>query len=231
MLRHADGLHALRAIRDDNSTSPAIRWKVVNQLQYYDTTDRIAGARTLDSIARDTTCRPTLRWRAATDLTSFGDRGREMGAAALRALSLDETLPVPVRIDATRALGVARPDLRAEIVRLLHRLSAATENPRARLRACRAIGRFDPTEAALTLSEMAEDSTLAAGIRLRAAVAMAGLHREYRDRSAVTAKDIAYDDGVPWHIRLKAARWLARWSEPCRTEALELLEKWRTCTR
>ncbi len=59
-----------------------------------------------------------------------------------------------------------------------------------RLRVLQAIGRFDPLEGALTLSAMAADNTLAAGVRRRAAVAMDGMRRDFRDRAAVTAGDI-----------------------------------------
>jgi hypothetical protein len=52
---------------------------------------------------------------------------------------------------------------------------------------------------------------------------MAALRRDFREQAAVTAMTIAYDVAVPWHIRVKAARRLARWSEPCRAEAQELL--------
>lgn len=222
LLRTEDGLGRLREIRDDESTSSAIRRGVANWLRNFDVTDRAAGARVLNAIARDTACRPALRWRAARDLTSFGERGRELGGRSLRMITLDEALPTTVRIDAAEALGNVRPDQRADILRLLRKLQAA-ENPRTRIRALRAIGQFDPADAAFMLSELAADNTLTAGVRLRAAVAMAELRNDYREKAAVTAKNIAYDEAAPQHIRIKAARCLARWSEPFRTQAQTLL--------
>ena len=96
-------------------------------------------------------------------------------------------------------------------------------NPRVRIQVLKKIGRFDSMEGALSLSRMAADHTLSPGIRLRAATAMSELRRDYRDRAAVVARAAAFDERTPHHIRVKAARKLAGWSEPCRTEAQTLL--------
>lgn len=58
---------------------------------------------------------------------------------------------------------------------------------------------------------------------MRAARAMAELRADHREQAAVVARKVMHDAAVPWHIRVKAARALARWSELCRDEALEAL--------
>ena len=221
-LRLFDGLDPVRALRDDERTQPAVRWKAATRLSEYDVTDRAAGARVLNAIATNTSCRPTLRWRAASALTDFGDRGRELGVAALQAMVGDEALPVLVRVAAADAISYVRPDQRVAVLRILRGLQH-DENPRVRIDVLKTIGRFDSVEGALTLSHMAADHTLSPAVRLRAATAMSELRRDHRDRAAVAAREVAFDMKTPRHIRVKAARQLARWSEPCRSEALALL--------
>ncbi len=70
---------------------------------------------------------------------------------------------------------------------------------------------------------MASDQGLRPAVRLRAATAMAELHREYRDKAACTARTVMQDKAAPRHLRIKAARALAKWSDPCRAEAQALL--------
>jgi cellulose synthase operon protein C len=222
LLRQEDGLGQLRAIRDNERTPPAIRWAAANQLCDYDTADRTAGARVLNRIATDSTCRPALRWNAARDLTNFGARGQELAEAALLAIITNDALPTTARVNAAETLGSTHPDRRAEMLRLLHRLRG-TGDPRTRVHTLRAIGQFDPTEATLALAEIAASDTQTPALRLHAAVAMVHIRRDYREEAAVTARNIAYDAAAPWHIRLKAARQLSRWSEPCRGDAQTLL--------
>ncbi|MEU4766474.1 NACHT domain-containing protein [Actinosynnema sp. NPDC023794] len=221
-LRRSGGLRRLRAIRDDGRTSPEIRWQAAWRLRHHSMGDRAAAVRVLHGIATDPTCRPTLRWQAADDLLRFGERGRELAAACLWEIATDEGLPVLPRVDAARRLGVARPDLRAQVVHLLRRLRTA-ENPLVRIQVFEAIGVFDPAEGAIALRDMARDRTLRPGARLRAATAAAGLRRDHREAAAIVARDVAHDPAVPRHVRVKAARALARWSELCRPEARALL--------
>ncbi|MFB9907755.1 hypothetical protein [Allokutzneria oryzae] len=221
-LRWLDGLKRLREIRDDERTPPATRRAAANQLRDHAVEDRVAGARTLHAIASDTTCRPALRWRAANDLTRFGVRGREIGVSSLQAIAADDTLPVIGRVDAARALGDARPDLRGEVLRFLRPLST-TGKPLARIQVLEAIGQFDATGGARALREMAWDRTLGPGVRLRAASSMSKLCRDYREAAAGVAREVAHDKAAPRHIRVKAARALARWTELCRAEAQDLL--------
>jgi cellulose synthase operon protein C len=152
----------------------------------------------------------------------FGERGRELGAASLKAIATDETLSVSVRANAARALSKARPDLRNELLRLLWRLST-TENPLARISVLTAVGQGDAAAGAFALRDMASDRTLKPGVRLRAAAALTGLRRDYRETAAAVAREVAHDKRVRHHIRVKAARALARWSKLCRAEAQALL--------
>jgi uncharacterized protein (UPF0147 family) len=158
------------------------------------------------------------------DLTTFGARGRQLGIPILWELATDDTLPVIARIHAARALGAIRPDMRAEIIQLLRRLPTAG-NEVAWMKVFDAIGQFDPAEGALGLKALASDRTLTPGIRLRAAKTMVELYREYKESAAITAREIAFDHAVPLHIRTKAARALARYSEICRSEAQMLLNE------
>lgn len=176
----------------------------------------------LNAIATTTSYRPTLRWRAADALTDFGERGRELGVAALQAMVVDVTMPVLVRVEAADAIGYARPDQRVTVLRMLRGLQH-DENPRVRIQALKTIGRFNSAEGALALRHLAADHTLSPAVRLRAATAMSELRRDYRDRAAVVAREVAFDVATPRHIRVKAARQLARWSESCRGEAQGLL--------
>ncbi|NUS62552.1 MAG: NACHT domain-containing protein [Saccharothrix sp.] len=222
LLRKSGGLRRLRAVRDDERTSAAIRWQAVSPLRDRSPDDRAAGLRVLHGIATDPTCRPTLRWQVADDLMRFGDRGREVGAACLWAIAVDEALPILPRVDAARKLGSARPDLRVQVVPLLRGFHT-TENPLARIQVFEAIGQFESTEGAIGLRDMARDRTHGPGVRLRAASAAAGLRRDHREAAAVVAREVAHDPAVPRHVRVKAARALARWSELCRPEARALL--------
>lgn len=217
-----DGFDRLRQIRDDERTRPAIRWAAATSLRDYAGEDRAAGARVLNAIATNTTCRPTLRWCAARDLMSFGERGRELGAASLHAIMTGESLPVIARVDAARALGTARPDTRLEIQRWLRKFRT-TEKPLARIQVFEAIGRFDANEGALALRDMAADHALLPSIRLRAADAMTELRRDYWETAALVARNVMRDQRVPHHVRTKAARALASWSDLCRAEAQSML--------
>ncbi|PSL57189.1 NACHT domain-containing protein [Saccharothrix carnea] len=222
ILRKVGGLQRLRRLRDDERESLAIRWWASLWLNSQAADDRAAGLRVLHRIATDATCRPALRWRAARDLLALGERGREVGTSCLRAIATDEALPFLPRVDAARELGAARPDLRTEVMSLLRRLRSA-DNLLVRVRVLDAIGRFDSAEGAIALRDTARDRTLRPGARLRAAAAAAELRRDHREAAAIVAREIAHNPAVPRHIRVKAARALARWSELCRSEARALL--------
>ncbi|MFD0204846.1 MULTISPECIES: NACHT domain-containing protein [Saccharothrix] len=222
ILRKFGGLQRLRRIRDDEQESLAIRWRASLWLRLQASDDRAACLLVLHRIATDPTCRPALRWRAARDLLVLGERGREAGSSCLWAIATDESLPLLPRVDAARRLGLARPDLRTQVVPLLRRLRSA-DNPLVRIQVFEAIGLFDSVEGAVALRDVARDRTLRPGARLRAAAAAAQLRRDHREAAAIVAREIAHDPAVPHHIRVKAARALARWSELCRPEARALL--------
>jgi len=166
--------------------------------------------------------RPALRWRAAEALTGLGARGRELAAHALQAIVDDVLLPVTARANAARVLGRARPDLRVEVVQVLCGLKDA-EPPLHRKLVLEAIGLFNATEGVLELRDLVEDRALGPVVRIRCAGAMAELRRDYRETAAAVAREVAHDSAVPRHVRVRAARDLARWSDLCRGEAQELL--------
>ncbi|WP_158102613.1 NACHT domain-containing protein [Lentzea kentuckyensis] len=196
-------------------TQPAIRWRAAKRLRDYDFADRVAGARVLEEIAKDPGARPALRWRAGEELTQFGARGRESGVAVLRNIMGDEGLPVMARVEAASVVGKIRPDLRAEVVRFLRQLSA--DGPLQQIKLCQAIGVFEPEEGARALCAMTNGG--APLTRIRAAEAMFGLRRDYRERAAITARNVLRDIKAPWHVRRRAACDLARWSDLCLEEA------------
>ncbi|WP_433273791.1 NACHT domain-containing protein [Actinosynnema sp. CS-041913] len=224
-LRRTDGLDAVRAIRDDERASPAIRWTAAVRLRDYSSEDRAAGARVLHAIATDPLCRPVLRRHAAGDLMGSGTRGSELGVAVLQAIIADDTLALPNRVRAAEVLGLTRPDLRAGMLRFLRGLR--TDNPLHRRTVLAAIGLLEPEEGARALRELAQDRTHGPVARLRCAETMAELRRDYREAAAIVAREIAHDVTTPHHVRATAARNLARWSELCRAEARELLEALR----
>ncbi|OKK00273.1 NACHT domain-containing protein [Amycolatopsis sp. CB00013] len=217
-----DRLDDIRAIRDGEHTGPAARWLAANWLRNHQCDDRERGAQVLDSIAGDKSCRPPLRWRAARELARFGVRGRALAAVRLQGMMSDEMIPVIVRVDAARVLGEFRPDLRGETLSLLRRLQTA-ENPRARLQVLEALGAYEPDEAARALHAMAEKQELEPAVRLRCADASAWLLRGYGETAAIVCRELAHDERVPRHIRVKAAERLALFSSLCRSEARDVL--------
>ncbi|USX55913.1 NACHT domain-containing NTPase [Lentzea sp. HUAS12] len=203
---------------------PAVRWRAAKRLREYDFADRVAAAAVLEAIGGSPATRAALRWRAGVELTRFGEMGRERGVAVLHLVMGDEELPVTARAEAATVVGKIRPDLRAEVVRFLRSLRTHDELRRIRLH--QLLGVFEPEDGARALQAMT-----GAGpplVRIRAAEAMLGLRRDYRERAAVTARDVMQDDGAPWHVRRRAARDLARWSDL----ALEEARAWlRACRR
>ncbi|MBM7773161.1 hypothetical protein JOD54_003365 [Actinokineospora baliensis] len=216
-LRQYDGLAPIRAIRDDPSSSDAVRWMAAMSLQDRHTDDRAAAARILKRLA--TTARPALRWRAAADLMTFGPRGREWGAEALQAIVDDETLPITARTGAARTLAIERPDTRRRMVRFLQDLPPSLPVLEAR-------SEFEPTETVIALQALAKDAD--ALTQVRAAEAMATTHRGYREVAAIIVRRVAHDGGVPWHVRLRAAGDLAKWSDLCLQEARDVITRLRS---
>ncbi|WP_143073644.1 hypothetical protein [Actinokineospora terrae] len=229
-LCRSGGVDQLRILRDDPRTPVAARWKAAAELVDYAVDDRAAGARVLKAIATDRDQRAALRWRAARDLMDFGERGREWAAPALREITDDHTLPVLSRVAAAHTLALHRPDLRGPMHRLLRDLAEHPE-PVVCFKALNAIGGFAASEAARGLRLMAENSSLSPTIRLHCAEAMAALHRHYRTPAAQVARELAFTGDLPTHIRIRAARDLARWTPLCRPEARALLRDLRDHSR
>jgi hypothetical protein len=73
------------------------------------------------------------------------------------------------------------------------------------------------------LRAMVYDHTLGPVVRLRCAEVLAQLRRDQRETASVVARELMRDEAVPHHVRFRAARDLARWSELCREEARDLL--------
>lgn len=199
---------------------PAMRWRAAKRLREYDFADRVAGARVLEEIGRDPGATPALRWRAGEELTRFGAKGRESGVAVLRDIMGDAGLPVMARIEAASVVGKIRPDLRAQVVRFLRGVRA--DKPLQRIKLYQAIGMFEPEEGARALWAMAE-SRAEPVVKIRAAEAMLGLRRDYRERAAITARNVLRDVKAPQHVRRRAAGDLARWSDLCLEEARAVL--------
>ncbi|MFC6089998.1 NACHT domain-containing protein [Saccharothrix lopnurensis] len=221
ILRPVHGLAGLRALRDDERTPPAARRQASTLLLDFLPEDRARGAAVLWSIATDHAHRPALRRAAAADLALFGTAGRTRAAEVARAMAEDPDLPTTTRIAAARLLGRTARSRRRDVLTMLREL-AGTDHPLHRLLALRAIGAFAPLEAA-PLRAMTRDRALPPVARLRCAEALLLVHREHRESAALAARDVAFDDTVPWHVRAHAARDLARWSEVLREDARELL--------
>ena len=217
-----DGPEPLRIVRDNDQTPLIARCRAAQRLTAYTAHDRAAAAQLFNEIATDPNCRPALRWRAANDLAQLGPLGHQHAITALNAMTADATLPVMVRAHAARLLGELQPGRRPQILTTLRAL-AKTSNPLHRIQIQLAIGSLDTTEVPQTLRTMAHDHQLSPVARLRSAEALALLRRDHREAAASTARELMHDPTVPHHIRIHAARNLARWSVLCRTEARETL--------
>ncbi|GAB3902108.1 hypothetical protein GCM10029964_091940 [Kibdelosporangium lantanae] len=221
-LRHADGLSRIRTICADEQASPVIRWRAARKLRDRTVEDRAAAARTLNAIAIDRTVRPALRWRAARDLGQLGIRGRSVAMVALRAIVEDPSLPITARANAARVLDEVAPSQRREVMRRLQEL-LDTPNLLHREQVLQAIGAVDPVEATVQLRTIANTKEFSAVTRIRCAEALVQLRRDQQDNAAVVARAVALDESVARHVRTRAARDLALWSQVCRTEARDLL--------
>ena len=221
-VRQYDGLDPVRAMRDDGRRSRAIRMLAAVKLVPYDVDDRAAAAHVLHGIATDSGAKPALRRRAAGELAQLGTVGREWATEVLRSMMVDETVPVTVRIRAARTLIENAPATRRAAMTALRGL-AGTPNPLLRRKALRAIGLLEPVEAGLELLAMARDVEVPPVARVRCAEAAVELVPDSRERAAVAVRVVALDEGVPRHVRRRAAADLARWSELCREEARVVL--------
>ncbi|OKI15425.1 hypothetical protein A6A25_14020 [Saccharothrix sp. CB00851] len=221
-LRNVQGLDGIRAVRDDERTSSTIRWLAARMLVDYRPEDRAKGAAWLRAIAADTAQRPALRCAAAADLARFGAPGRAHSAEIAHGMAVDDALPSTCRVRAAGILSQAAPSRRPEALAILREL-CATENPLHRLLAVEAVAAIAPLEATNPLRAMTRDRGLPPVARLRSAEALVANHREQREPAVIAVREVAFDERLPQHVRVRAARNLARWSEVFRDDARRLL--------
>lgn len=215
----AEDLVSLRATRDNPRSLFAARRKAAMSLIDRRAEDRAAAARVLEEIAMNTAARPRMRWRAATDLGQLGVRGRKRALVVLRHLVEDESLLVTVRAKAACSWYELKPTAKYDALEVLNGLAAG--KPLQRVQVLRAVGMFDSQRAVRELQEMPGDPV----VRMQCARAMVDLRRDQREKAAVIARSVAWDESVSRHVRRKAAADLARWSEVCRAEARALLNE------
>lgn len=221
-LRHVIGLSPLRRVRDDELTPAAARCQAGDLLRYFAPQDRAAKTHLLETTAHDRAAPPALRVRSAVGLLGCGAAGRGQALPLLLGLAQEEALPASARTRAARALVEEAPASRSRALKVLRSLLPTT-TPLQRRGVWLAIGVVEPTEAAVGLLEMARNPDHTPVARVRCAEAITTLRRDWKDKAALTARQIAFDTTVPWHVGRTAARHLARWSEVCREEARELL--------
>ncbi|NUS66708.1 MAG: hypothetical protein HOQ46_24010 [Saccharothrix sp.] len=221
-LRHVDEVDAVRAMRDDERVPASVRRLAATKLADYRPEDRAKGAGLLRAIAADTGQRPALRCAAASDLLRFGAAGRAHAAEIAHVMAVDTELPPTSRVRAAEVLAVAARSRRGEALAILDELCGA-KNPLHRLHAVNAVAAMTPLRATHTLRAMTTNRDLPPVVRLRCAEALVRNHREHREPAVITAREVAFDEQVPKHVRVHAARNLARWSEVFRDEARRLL--------
>lgn len=221
-LRHIHGLDGIRSIRDDERTSAAARWYACTLLINYRPEDRVKGAEILRSIAADTVQQPALRCAAAADLLRFGASGRAEAAEIAHAMAVDTKLPSTSRVRAAEVLAKAARSRRPEVLTILDELSTA-DNPLHRLRALETMATLAPLRATPLIHAMTRDRELPPVARLRCAEALVQTHRHHHESAVIAARDVAFNQHVPRHVRVHAAQNLARWSEAFRDDARQLL--------
>jgi hypothetical protein len=71
---------------------------------------------------------------------------------------------------------------------------------------------------------MAEDRALCPVAQLRAAEELADLRLDQYEPAALVARELMYNQRVPWHVRRHAACNLAMWSQLCRQDARDMIQ-------
>ncbi|MFD5095000.1 helix-turn-helix domain-containing protein [Amycolatopsis thailandensis] len=223
-LREFSGLDELRAIREDSQSATHIRCEIASRLARYAVEDRAAAARILSASAGDFSARPAMRCRAAKELAELGLAGRAQAVEKLEQIMIDEKLPIITRAEAAHALARHRP---TEVNAALHwlRMLSEAERPLQRVQVLLRLGKLDSTEAVPSLRRMAGDRDLGPVARLRSAEALMRLRRDQREAASVVVLELARSAHVPVHVRARAARKLALWSELCRDEARDILRR------
>lgn len=218
----------LRALRDDSVGLPVQRWRAASKLVEFTSADRVAAAEVYREVVADPTANPQLRVQVARDLGELGSCGRAEAASLMRAMATDENLPAPAR---SRAVNWLRDNVRtslADVLEIQRRFAATSESLR-RVNLLRSISWAPSSDAVEEMLQMAADRRLTPRVRLWCARSVLAQRRDLRDRCAVVAREIAFDVEAPWHIRLRAARCLARWSEVMRADARALVLELRGC--
>jgi hypothetical protein len=81
----------------------------------------------------------------------------------------------------------------------------------------------DLPAAVAELQRMMRDRQVGALARLRCAETVVELQHPHRECAAIVAREVMHDGTAPVHVRQRAARNLARWSELCVDEARAML--------
>ncbi|MGW4208959.1 NACHT domain-containing protein [Lentzea sp. NPDC004789] len=219
----------LRTLRDDPSGAPVQRWWAASKLVELAPADRAAAAQLYRDLATDPVGRPPLRLRIARDLAKLGVQGRAEAVVIIRGIAADECLPVLTRSGAARWLSDEVPTSRMEVEAIQRELVAAASTHLQRIHVLRSISRGPSWDAIDELLSMVADRELTPRVRLWCARSVVEQRKDLRDRCAVVAREISFDVEAPWHIRVRAATCLARWSELMREDARALLVRLRDC--
>ncbi|GGM70794.1 hypothetical protein GCM10011609_03070 [Lentzea pudingi] len=223
----AGRINAVRTTRDDVNGPPVVRERAAWTLRGYSVDDRAAGVVVLENLANDEAESPPVRSWAAEHLDGFGIEGFKRAAIAARSLMMDPGLPVLVRADAGVTLHDVESTSAREVLNVLTGLVSQVDGVR-RVRVLSRIGEIDSSRAVGPLQELGMSATDPV-VRMRCARALVTIRRDQREKASVIARAVAWDEAVPWHVRLGAARDLALWSELMREDARVLLVRLRDC--
>jgi hypothetical protein len=222
--RREDTVSVLRRIVLDSQVNPHIRQRAGLALARWRPGERGSVAEVLDSLAGKGV-RSAARWRAAEALAAVGERDKAI--ARLHAIMRESDVSARVRAaealmglcpqDLEACVGVLRAVGHGSSVRVAHRVRALVR--------LGSVSREHCDEAVAALREIAASDDVT--VRCRAVGAMVGLRRDLREEAALVVRSVARDVDVAWHIRVRAARFLARWSALCRDEAYEVLRSLR----
>lgn len=218
----------LRALRDDCAALPAQRCRAASKLVEFTSADRVAAAGVYRMVVADPEAAPQLRVRVARDLAKLGARGRAEAVSLMLTMAADEKLPVLARSGAANWLRINARTNQADMLELQRELASAA-GLLQKVYLLRSISWAPAQDAVDELLRMAADRELTPRIRLWCVRSVVERRRDLRDRCAVVAREIAFDVEAPWHIRVRAARCLARWSEVMRADARALLGRLRDC--
>jgi uncharacterized protein (UPF0147 family) len=189
--------------------------------------DRTALASILGDLAGCPGTPPAARHQAARTLAQLGGSFRHEATTHLSTITNDPDVPAPVRAAAAKSLTGIHPRFLPASVDALRTIVGATTTKQAwRIHACTVLGSFTRAhcdEAVATLREIALHHDQSAPVRWRATHAMVGLRRDTAGEAALIVSGIVRDTTLPWHVRRRAARDLARWSPLCRDEARDFL--------